>query len=834
MGETKTRLRPELRIYCLCGQKMRVTSSMYGRPGKCVACRQKIRIPRLDEVPTGVTELYLRDHPEFLRKSGGKALRSGERPPALVGSEPVPEQDLVLGDDAEQAQNVPADPLRPLQILCSYEAKINNRLLELREAAKDSDSAREKTALMGYRALVRNGRAALDDQLRQRLHEVTDQLGTLRERIARASLGLRVGDMTFAEYATVIGPLRARRDRLERRRVNLTGWLHTQDPYVAGGFIDLPYDEIPVNAMEVGFPVEHADSGAPLVTRLTLLREALQEREDARRKLEGLQRMQREDQVDQAQSKRMLRDADARVQRARVRLEFERGRVEQLIQDCESDNRAIRAHLEEAQAAVEAGQKQAAAYAEVEQAMLRAQGDLNESRALARKALKAERPGEVPGPNSALVKRIRQRTSTMPLAEDIAGWLSAVGLGSTVLLPLAAHQGGSNWQNFPLLTGMLLSGAVAAICCALIPLRQWRGFALLNIWAFLCVISVFLLHQARFSLEPIGGVLRMNPRWFFTPGMLVLGVSLMGLGMASSIMLARFERWRIAPLSGALLAVLAIAFILTDFGGVWRSKPQLEAPVFAESANRPGQYEVTIPVSNQGTRPLWIGGSPERVPDSLRFVLQKKVGEQLSWEDYTHRNESSGPYAGDNYVSKLTTTPRMPVVEVSPGEQRPMRYLLEPGYYRASLIGVHYGKAEEQSIAFELPALAQRSPAQARQPAAEEATTPPSPTAPPALPTGRQMAQVKLQGVLASQSADPQFSLLLDLGNGRLVNQRIGLGDQVIGQWYASEYSPATQNVTVSDGRRMLVLERGAVIELEYTDEVAPENAPVALPGSPN
>ena len=44
---------PRLRIYCTCGQKMKVSTSMLGRPGKCIACRQKIRIPSLDELPAG-------------------------------------------------------------------------------------------------------------------------------------------------------------------------------------------------------------------------------------------------------------------------------------------------------------------------------------------------------------------------------------------------------------------------------------------------------------------------------------------------------------------------------------------------------------------------------------------------------------------------------------------------------------------------------------------------------------------------------------------------------------------------------------------------------------
>ena len=57
----------DLRLYCLCGQKMKITSNMFGKPGKCVACRQKIRIPSREELPAGTHTLYLKDHPEYLR-----------------------------------------------------------------------------------------------------------------------------------------------------------------------------------------------------------------------------------------------------------------------------------------------------------------------------------------------------------------------------------------------------------------------------------------------------------------------------------------------------------------------------------------------------------------------------------------------------------------------------------------------------------------------------------------------------------------------------------------------------------------------------------------------
>ena len=46
---------------------------MYGLPGKCIACRQKIRLPREDELGEGISEIYIKDHPHLLRKVKKKA-----------------------------------------------------------------------------------------------------------------------------------------------------------------------------------------------------------------------------------------------------------------------------------------------------------------------------------------------------------------------------------------------------------------------------------------------------------------------------------------------------------------------------------------------------------------------------------------------------------------------------------------------------------------------------------------------------------------------------------------------------------------------------------------
>ncbi|MCC6143010.1 MAG: hypothetical protein IT368_04285, partial [Candidatus Hydrogenedentes bacterium] len=220
----------QLRIYCICGQKMRVNPSMLGRPGKCIACRQKIRIPRADEIPARASEIFLKDHPEFLRNGN-----AGRTPDDFDGT--VPSDDVALGNEGDDVESVAIDILPPLRELCSFEHKILQRLEVLRPASREGAEARERADLIRYRAMVRQAKAALEESLRQRLMDVAQQLGAAKEKLNRAAAAVRVGEMSYGEYQKSATALRHQRERLERRRQNLRGWLAVSDPHMAGGYL---------------------------------------------------------------------------------------------------------------------------------------------------------------------------------------------------------------------------------------------------------------------------------------------------------------------------------------------------------------------------------------------------------------------------------------------------------------------------------------------------------------------------------------------------------------------------------------------------------------------
>jgi hypothetical protein len=343
---------------------------------------------------------------------------------------------------------------------------------------------------------------------------------------------------------------------------------------------------------------------------------------------------------------------------------------------------------------------------------------------------------------------------------------------------------------------------------------------MLTLWVLVTVLAVLGLRMAQLGLTPVGGVMRTNPQWMFTPGMLLLAASLCGLGLAASVTLAKFERWRSVPIFGALFAVACISLIVTDGARLMVGRPELGDPKVTPAPGDPALKQVSIPVSNTGWRPFWIGGSLERVPDPVRFVLEKKVGEQLSWEDYTPRNEAArgaGSLAA-NWLDQQQT----PVTRVLPGETRNMSYTLEPGVYRVSLIAMANGPtlARLKEFIIEPPAAPAETSASASPPAgsapSEEAPAGAAPSEAPAAPA--RQATVKLQGVLDSQGNDPQFSIVIETADGRIVNERVGLGAPVAGDWFASEYSPATQTLTISNGERLLILERAVAVPIEYTE----------------
>ena len=71
-----------------------------------------------------------------------------------------------------------------------------------------------------------------------------------------------------------------------------------------------------------------------------------------------------------------------------------------------------------------------------------------------------------------------------------------------------------------------------------------------------------------------------------------------------------------------------------------------------------------------------------------------------------------------------------------------------------------------------------------------------------------------MQGVLHGEGAAPRFKASLSYPDGRVEKVSLKLGDSILGDWKAHEYSRYTQKLTISNGKRLLILKAGEKVLL--------------------
>ena len=73
---------------------------------------------------------------------------------------------------------------------------------------------------------------------------------------------------------------------------------------------------------------------------------------------------------------------------------------------------------------------------------------------------------------------------------------------------------------------------------------------------------------------------------------------------------------------------------------------------------------------------------------------------------------------------------------------------------------------------------------------------------------------VELRGVLDAEASQPKFSLIITMPDGTERREQFVLGEKLHGEWVISEFSPAHNTMTLSDGKRLLIVERGKPEEI--------------------
>lgn len=781
----------DLRLYCLCGQKMKITSNMFGKPGKCVACRQKIRIPSREELPAGTHTLYLKDHPEYLRAPKRDVIALPE--PLADASSDAEADDVLLSGEADELAPVPFVLYEPLGRLCNYEAKVNAQLADLRDGKA---SELDQTTLMSYRGLARKARQHIEKKLRDELVEVAAELQTIREGLARESAALRASDLDYPEFSKVVLPLRKRREILAHRHQNLRGWLATEDPHMAGGQSDVSLADVPMDSVDAPFPLARELDCLPIEHSVLKLEEALRHREKADRRLNELHRANLDGKIPAEEMKAQRADTDAERERARTGVAFYRARLQQVIQDCEEDSSAIQAHLDQKRRQLESGAVTKGAYQVLEESLFRAQLDIKRARNLATRALNANTISDVPNPRGTFLERLaRPGTQQRALGIDSwLGWLGSALLLSVIFVPLGDDVPGGNPAVFQGLTlGLFVGGAFLGLSVT-IAARVPRALALGCVWLILTLAGAAYFQYALGAVGPAGAALRGGEAWWASLGgrMLLSGWGVAALALIVSYASIPGLRW-VGPVLVAAGVALA-GLILNDYGGYVRALPVLET-VTQEPEAASGAYLVSVPLRNRGNRPFWLGGDRVSVPRASNYVMEIQATDE-TWQDV-------GPPTGIT-VDGLNTGINLDLgVAVASGTQVLVRHQLVPGTYRVQL-RPEWGDGTVLEQTFQL------------EPFAVDLETffPPEGEEIGTATTSGSGVMVELRGVVDGEASQPKFSLIITLPDGTERREQFVLGDKLHGEWVISEFNPAHNTMTLSDGKRLLIVERGKPEEI--------------------
>lgn len=806
------------RIYCLCGQKMRVAPEMHGKPGKCVACRQRIRVPHVDELPEGCREIHLKDHPEFLRPRPAPqkaAPRSEGTPsPALAASTPVPAEPSAPDGRSEIE---PLDILDSLRLVCSFDYIVHKKLDEFRDGQPTAPVHPDKNALMRYRGLARKARERLDEAMRAHLEQTCAQLMNINEQAARAMLAVRVGDMPYEGYVAAACALRERREWIERRKRNLLGWLTVKDPYRAGGLLSVRFEDVPSGELELP-PEEVSEEDTPLLHRaVESLRAAYAAMAKAELHLREREQLRRENRVGGANLEELRSDRVAARERAQAAIEFHRSRLKQLAQDIDNDLKAIEAHLDVARKRFQSGQWEEGAYHAVEMRLLKAQSDNGRAAALAHRALMARSARDMPNPEGTFLQRLvrpdKPGIQTFGVDSYLL-WAAGIALAAN-LMPLAvASQNGADMLfvrgiAVAMFLGAFVSGAIGAI-----PNRRTRGVLALSFWPVIAIGGAHCIQELRWGMDPLGVALRADPLWYFKPAIAIYAVAAALIGVAGVLASSAFKGWRWLPvplIAGVLLAALAI---VTDGLGAFAARPSVEGPEeILPVAARPGWYQATFTVRNAGARPLWLGGSYPKEPSAARVMAEREY-EDGQWQ-LAGAPTGTKPPKAPQWLKQNES----PVVMLEAGEAAAVQFLLPPGDYRVHLVA----KVPEDHESFLPFSVGDGS---------EFDTEPPDSSAPPeesdpqshevsSIQAGEN-AEVRLRGVLAGEDRDIVLQVEVTPPGSNPISQRLSVGDPVYGPWRAAEYNASTNKLTLSDGTRFLVLATGETLRLPGPDEGEP------------
>ncbi len=796
----------ELRLVCICGQRMRISPAMYGKPGKCVSCKQKIRVPKEDEIPTGVTVISLDEHPEFLRRSD----RSGKK-----GRGQKESAEVVLGEggivESPGLSSVPMDILEPLRALVSLEYRITHKLSVLRSGAVEPrDSRYDPRQLERYLERIRDVRRQLEEELRQKAVEAETELESIQERLGQLGLNAKAGELEFVSYREQAEKLRRRRDTLARRLRNLNAWLAVRSPYEAGGYIRLPMDHEPDVSGRIVFRHE-PEANVPLVDWwVRALRDALTQKEFAERKIAESQRMEAEGLGDSLELGHRRADAEGERDRAIASITFCKERLEQLERDYKGDLQILGEQLSLFKGRLTVGGLTKEEFNAFSKEKARLSAELMGGLDLIRRALHSGSSKSLPKID-AIPSAMRPRAKTP--TDAILLWVGAGLILVSLFLPMLRSSSAfelvrdlrvTTPEIYWLLLVPLSSGVLLfAVAFTSSPLVRGAGaFAI----GFLLTVGFFVFRQECLNSTGLLGDY-VDGFWLglARPGGVVFVLALVLIFVAGVIAVLRVRLGWLLCLCVVWATLVGSFLVATDFIGLLSPRPVLFSPVKISQSAEASFYDVEISIGNQGRRPLIINPRTTYLKNGLPVLVEKQVGED-QWEDVGNPLRL---IVGDSELQ----THGGPVSHtvVLGGTVARLVYRLRPGTYRVTLLG---GKLRE-SFSIQEPALVQVEDATVPEPPSEPITEPePSPEEPtpepePVIGVPDLPLEVELGGFLVSEGRPPQFRLVIYYPNGQVRTRLIPLLGELDEGWYVAEFNRDEETVTLSKAGRYLILRRG-------------------------
>lgn len=806
-----------LRIYCLCGQKMKVDEKMFGHRARCITCRQKLRVPRADEIPEGMTELHLKDHPEFLRNGGPKEAKNDTPPPPKPASDPNIESGLDRETPRGDARTqIPLDVLEPLRLLCSLEYRL------VRERTGDGEEAsaldlEEDTSDLDK---VFKARTDLNEALRTQLEQVEGELKGLREDLVQLTLAVRTGDRDFVKTQAVFLRLRCRRDHIERRRINLRGWLACDDPYLAGGYYaHASVDRIPDRGFRIASPPE-PDLPRPLIEQHTEgLRDALEALERADRRFGATERLATEGKTGITVLESSMLESIAERKRAEAAILFFRNRLRRLERDVLSDLQAVEGQLERARTRWADGDLSRPQFAALRRGLRAAQGDLTRTGELASTALSASRAQDVPHVRRTAAARHQPRTG-LGAGFGTDAWLA---FGAALLLMLCLltpmQDGVSPFLSLridamaPLrmwLLGVFASAALV-LGAGFVPSRHTRGWLLAGLWAMMCLAGAVWLRRAADDPGPVGQALHQGGigMWLLHPGMVLAILASLGVIAAAWFALAPGAASLRFMLAGGMAATCALAAgVATGFGESQPPEVYLSCASFPRGNGGDLVYETVVTVGNKGGRVLVLALDASGELNACRYVLE--------------RGQTGGAWMEMGLPSETrldgapARTPSHQLI-VKPGGEAALTYELPAGRYRIR-VTQPWAPGDEKAASFSLSAWP-RSPEPARMPPDKPQEPPKEETVPddqaqetvePPAPE----VTATLRGLASVEGRDLRFAFTLSQPDGTSANHDVALGEDLSEGWRVVEYNDELETVTLGREGEFLVLHGGEAVPL--------------------